>query len=534
MLLRETDAGPEVFLQRRVKAMKFAPSVTVFPGGGLDERDRVSSPERWHGPPPSWWAERFGCAEELAAALVCAAIRETFEECGVLLAGANDGAPLGSIPAELAAARAELVDHKVALPELLAEHNWVLRADMLRPWSNWITPEVEKRRYDTRFFVAEMPPGQRADARNTEVTEAGWHRPSDALAAWHAGDLQLLPPTWVTLEQLSVFSEVRAALAAGDERPITPLIPKVRRDGDRIQLHLPGELGYEDAPLSLSPRQLPVVLNGDERPAGLLPEDQRGEHPRYDRVRPVTATASVILADNPSEMTLEGTNTWLLRGPEAESIVVVDPGPLDETHLRLIAEQGPVALILLTHRHRDHTDGAPRLAELTGAPVRALLESLTSEGAAPLTDQEVVTAAGLELRVLTTPGHTSDSVSFVLEDAVLTGDTILGRGTTVIDHPDGTLADYLASLRRLIELPGDLAVLPGHGPELPSIGAVTKKYLEHREQRLDQVRAALTEIGADASARQVVEHVYADVDQSLWPAAEWSVEAQLTYLRAEA
>jgi glyoxylase-like metal-dependent hydrolase (beta-lactamase superfamily II)/8-oxo-dGTP pyrophosphatase MutT (NUDIX family) len=534
MLLRETDAGPEVFLQRRVKAMKFAPSVSVFPGGGLDERDRAISPDRWHGPAPSWWAERFGCAEDLAAALVCAAIRETFEECGVLLAGTNDGAPLGSIPAELAAARSELVDHKVALPDLLAEHNWVLRADMLRPWSNWITPEVEKRRYDTRFFVAELPPGQRADARNTEVTEAGWRRPSDALAAWHDGDLQLLPPTWVTLEQLSEYSDVGAALRAGEERPITPLIPKVRRDGDKVQLHLPHELGYENAPLSLSPRQMPVVFNGEKGPAGLLPEDQRGEHPRYDRVRPVTATASVILADNPSEMTLEGTNTWLLRGPGSESVVVVDPGPLDETHLRLISEQGPVALILLTHRHRDHTDGAPRLAELTGAPVRALLESLTSEGATPFADNEVIAAAGLELRVLTTPGHTSDSVSFLLDDAVLTGDTILGRGTTVIDHPDGTLADYLRSLRRLAELSDELAVLPGHGPELVSIGAVTRQYLQHREQRLEQVRSALTEIGSDASARQVVEHVYADIDQKLWPAAEWSVEAQLTYLRTEA
>jgi glyoxylase-like metal-dependent hydrolase (beta-lactamase superfamily II) len=130
-----------------------------------------------------------------------------------------------------------------------------------------------------------------------------------------------------------------------------------------------------------------------------------------------------------------------------------------------------------------------------------------------------------------TPGHSSDSLCFVLDDAVLTGDTILGRGTTVIAHPDGRLGEYLDSLRRLSELPPGLAVLPGHGPELADAGEAARQYLAHREERLEQVRAALLELGPEASARQVVELVYADVDQVLWPAAEWSVLAQLQYLR---
>ena len=263
---------------------------------------------------------------------------------------------------------------------------------------------------------------------------------------------------------------------------------------------------------------------------GLLPD--RLAHPRYEQPRPVTPTASVLLAHNPSPMTLEGTNTWLLRAAGSESFLVIDPGPSDEEHLKLITEQGQVARILLTHRHADHSGGAPRLAELTGATVRALdpAQVLGDEG---LAEGDVVADAGLELRVLATPGHTSDSLCFVLDGsdrAVLTGDTVLGRGTTVIAHPDGRLADYLASLRRLAELPEGFAVLPGHGPELPDAAATAKEYLNHREQRLGQVRAALAELGPDASARQVVELVYADVDQTLWPAAEWSVRAQLDYL----
>jgi len=234
-----------------------------------------------------------------------------------------------------------------------------------------------------------------------------------------------------------------------------------------------------------------------------------------------------------------------------------------------------VLTILLTHGHPDHSEGAASLHALTGAPVRALdpTHRLGSEG---LEAGDVVAVAGLELRVLATPGHTSDSLSFLLAGdergdagawtgttpdgmtsdgtafgsmasdgtgggtvlgagpAVLTGDTILGRGTTVVAHPDGRLADYLASLRMLREL-GDTAVLPGHGPELPAAGRAADEYLTHRQQRLEQVSAALARLGtsaAHASAADVVAIVYADVPCALWPAAELSVRAQLDYLRS--
>ena len=259
------------------------------------------------------------------------------------------------------------------------------------------------------------------------------------------------------------------------------------------------------------------------------------QHPAYGRLRPVTETASVLLCDNPGIMTLDGTNTWVLRGQGSDEMVIVDPGPDDDEHIDRIAALGTIPLVLISHKHGDHTDGIDKLVERTGAVVRAIGSGFLRGLGGPLTDGEVIDAAGLRITVLATPGHTADSLSFLVDDAgggaVLTADTVLGRGTTVIDDEDGSLAAYLDSLRRLQGL-GPRRVLPGHGPDLPDLAAVTTTYLAHREERLDQVRAALREIGEDASARQVVEHVYVDVDEKLWDAAEKSVRAQLDYLRA--
>ncbi|MCV7368284.1 MBL fold metallo-hydrolase [Mycolicibacterium duvalii] len=255
------------------------------------------------------------------------------------------------------------------------------------------------------------------------------------------------------------------------------------------------------------------------------------EHPAYGLLRPVTETASVLLCENPGLMTLDGTNTWVLRGPGSDEMVIVDPGPDDkDEHIERLAELGPIPLVLISHRHGDHTGGIDRLVELTGAVVRSVGSGFQRGLGGPLADGEVIDAAGLRITVLATPGHTADSMSFLLEDAVLTADTILGRGTTVIDTEDGDLGDYLESLRRLAGL-AQRRVLPGHGPDLDDVVAVSETYLAHREQRLEQVRGALRELGEDAGARAVVEHVYTDVDEKLWDAAESSVQAQLDYLR---
>ena len=252
----------------------------------------------------------------------------------------------------------------------------------------------------------------------------------------------------------------------------------------------------------------------------------------YEQVRQVLPQASVVLQANPGPMTLDGTNTWVLRAPNSAASIIVDPGEPGEEHLSaVLAAAGDVELVLITHGHHDHVGAVPAMHAATGAPVRAVVPQHCHGGGAPLADGDVVRAAGVRVRVLSTPGHTADSVSFVLDDdAVLTGDTILGRGTTVVAHPDGVLGAYLDSLHRLGTL-GDLPVLPAHGPELPSARAAAAAYLAHREERLEQVRAALARLGPDATARRIVEVVYADVDRAVWWAAELSVEAQLDYLR---
>jgi len=253
-----------------------------------------------------------------------------------------------------------------------------------------------------------------------------------------------------------------------------------------------------------------------------------------------TERATLILAPNADPMTLDGTNTWLLAEPGARRAVVVDPGPLHEDHLRLVlatAEERElrIGLILLTHGHFDHSEGAPRLAELTGAPVRALDPRfrLGDEG---LVGGDVVDLDGLRLDVIATPGHSGDSMCFVLpgDRAVLTGDTILGRGTTVVAHPDGRLGDYLDTLHHLRDLAAShevRTVLPGHGPVPADALGVVEFYLEHRRQRLEQVRAALA--AGDETAADVVATVYARVDPAVLFAAEMSVRAQLEYLHEQ-
>jgi glyoxylase-like metal-dependent hydrolase (beta-lactamase superfamily II) len=231
-------------------------------------------------------------------------------------------------------------------------------------------------------------------------------------------------------------------------------------------------------------------------------------------------------------MTLDGTNTYLLRAAGSDAAVVVDPGPMDQQHLSAVAESaGTVALVLLTHGHPDHADGARTLQEMTGAPMAAVDPRFCVDAEPIVGGTRYAGVAGLDVRVLATPGHTGDSVSFVVagdEPGLLTGDTILGRGTTVVAHPDGRLRDYLGSLAAIRDLEGPVTLLPGHGPAGGDARERATAYLVHRAQRLEQVRAALA--AGDTTPGQVVRRVYADVDESLWPAAELSVRAQLDYL----
>lgn len=250
----------------------------------------------------------------------------------------------------------------------------------------------------------------------------------------------------------------------------------------------------------------------------------------------VTSAASCILAPNPSPWTLDGTNTWIVGTTD---VVVIDPGPADEGHVdaihQHIAARGQrVRGVLLTHGHIDHAEGARAFARSSGVGVRAL-DAEHRLGGEGLGEGDVIDLGDVILRVTATPGHTRDSVSFVLphDGSLLTGDTILGRGTSLVAWPDGTLADYLDSLRRLRDLVDDVSlvrILPGHGPVLDDPARVIDGYLAHRQARLAEVRAIYDSGITDPAG--IVEIVYADVPREVWPAAELTVRAQVEYLTA--
>lgn len=249
LLLRDDPNPPpgrdplQVFLQRRAAGMAFAGGMTVFPGGGVDPSDRPD-PARWSGPSPSQWGQRLACDADLAGALVHAAVRETFEECGVLLAGP------GPVPHH---EREALVAHRRTLGQVLAAAHLSLNSELLTAWSRWITPEQSPKRYDTAFFVARVPDGQDADAHTTEAVEATWWHPATALEHWERGDMQLLAPTFTSLREIAEHPDAASVLAAAAQRVVRPVIPMVRREGDQVVVVLPGDPGFETAEMHLTP-----------------------------------------------------------------------------------------------------------------------------------------------------------------------------------------------------------------------------------------------------------------------------------------
>ncbi len=259
-----------------------------------------------------------------------------------------------------------------------------------------------------------------------------------------------------------------------------------------------------------------------------------------------TTLVTRVRASNPGPMTLDGTNSLVVRAPGHDGVVIVDPGPEEPEHLERLAGLASVELILVTHHHSDHTEGIGTLVAMTGAPVRAWDPAFCRD-AAPLADGEGLDVAGTRIRVVATPGHTQDSISLHLPDdaaldrpasggTMVTGDTILGRGTTVIVHPDGAVGPYLDSLD-ILEGFGAIPVLPAHGPMLPDLAAICRHYRGHRQLRLDQVRDVLRSLGAapaddPALVDAVVDHVYGEIDPAVRFAAVASTRAQLQYLAA--
>jgi 8-oxo-dGTP pyrophosphatase MutT (NUDIX family) len=236
VLLRDAADGPEVYLMRRAGTMAFAAGMHVFPGGSVDPRDGETATS-WSGPPAAQWAAWLGCDEPLARALVCAAARETFEESGVLLAGPHaEDVVADTTGDDLERDRVGLLDRSVSMAEMLSRRGLVLRSDLLRPWAHWITPEFEPKRFDTRFFVAAVPIGQRPRDVSGEADDTVWLPVAEAVARHDAGGLAMLPPTIVALREISAFGSVAEVLAA--PREVRPVLPRLARDGDRLWLQL--------------------------------------------------------------------------------------------------------------------------------------------------------------------------------------------------------------------------------------------------------------------------------------------------------
>jgi 8-oxo-dGTP pyrophosphatase MutT (NUDIX family) len=238
MLLRQAPAGLEVYMLRRQRSMAFAPGAFVFPGGSVDPRD-ADEQVAWTGPDAAEWGQIFDAPPALARALVCAAVRETFEESGVLLAGESaDSVVADTTSEDWEADRNALLDKSVSLAELLARRGLVLRADLLRPWSRWITPVVEPRRFDTRFFAAELPAGQRTRDVGGEASEVAWVAPADAVSAGQRGEIRLFPPTAVTLSELAECGDLQTALTG--PRQVAPIIPQIQLREGAVWLTVPG------------------------------------------------------------------------------------------------------------------------------------------------------------------------------------------------------------------------------------------------------------------------------------------------------
>ncbi|MFI9786058.1 NUDIX hydrolase [Kitasatospora sp. NPDC051984] len=237
VLLRDGATGPEAYLLRRRTTMAFAGGMYAYPGGGVDPRDREVRPP-WAGPSTAEWAERLGVDEPTACAVVCAAVRETFEEAGVLLAGPDDRTLVE--PGDWADERAALESHQLSLADFLGQHNLVLRSDLLAAWARWITPEFEERRFDTWFFVAALPAGQAAADTVGEADRVTWMTPADAVAGFHEGRFGMMPPTVTVLRELTPVPSAAEVLTAAADRKVTPVLGRAELAGDRMTVRWPG------------------------------------------------------------------------------------------------------------------------------------------------------------------------------------------------------------------------------------------------------------------------------------------------------
>ncbi len=516
LLMRDTNEGPELLMTRRSASAGFAPGAYVFPGGGIDPADADSHSI----------AARRPTQTALHLTQAIAAIRESFEELGVLLARHADGRFAGQ--ADIAA-----MDRRAPFARQCRARGLTLAAEQMFVLAHWITDRDLPRRFDVPFLVARMPGGQEPQADESEQFEPVWVRPADALARHEAGSFFMIFPTIRTLERLRRFDSVDAVLAAcTKEEPLWRSCPRAGWLGGQEARFMEQDMPYGELQLVSPDGQIVHHLDWQsEKPVQLLKNVQR------------------LTAPNPGFMTGPGTNSYLV-GDAATGYIAIDPGPDDPQHLQRLwqAAGGDIRMIVCTHSHPDHSPGAkplqamcerpPPILGLPSLPTARPGSSFTPDRA--LADGEVLAlgsaSEGHRLQVIHTPGHAANHLCLVLlEDGLLfSGDHILNGSTTVVDPPDGEMTAYLDSLDRLdaaCALHDIDFILPAHGHVLGSARGAIAQLKAHRLQREAKVIAAMR-ARPGGSLQDWVPLAYDDVPPRVWPLAQRSLLAHVERIQA--
>jgi len=533
LLLRDTPAGIEVLMTRRSAKASFVPGAFVFPGGGIDAADGCCFDV----------AARRPTQSDAALTEAIAAIRESFEELGVLLAQRSDGS--WATQADI-----DAMDRHTAFAPQCAARGLRLAAHQVKVLARWVTDRDLPKRFDVPFLVALMPPGQTPVADEAEQFEPVWVRPADALTRHQEGHFFMIFPTIKTLERLQGFATVQSLLdaCAVSEDPLFVSCPRTGLLDGREARYMEHELPYGELALVCPDGQI------------VHPLDWQSEQPV-----PLLKNVHRLTAPNPGAMTGPGTNSYLV-GEPATGFIAIDPGPADTEHLDKLwrAAGGDIRMIVCTHSHPDHSPGAKPLQALCLAAGRAVppilgLPSAPSARAASaftpdrlLQHNELLTlaplgikgdlaySAGHTLRVIHTPGHAANHVCLVLlQDGLLfSGDHILNGSTTVVDPPDGDMTDYLGSLDLLRALCVEHDVhfiLPAHGYAMGGPGgealAVIDQLKAHRLAREAKVLAAMQKM-PQGTLDDWVALVYDDVPTRLWPVAKRSLLAHVARLES--
>ncbi len=522
ILVRDASDGLEVLLAKRTHLAEFAGGAYVFPGGAVDKSDAT----------PELAALASGIDDEAASKRLgierdgigywIAAIRECFEEAGLLFAHADDDMLIdidGRAASHFAAARKTLAAGESTLLHLLQSNNLRLAADRLHYFSHWITQAGRPRRYDTRFFLAEAPARQTPSHDGEELVSHVWIRPGEAIERSSRGELNLMFPTMKTLEAIAKLRDVAAAIDfARTPRPMQPMTPRAGTGHGGKKFLVPGDFAYAEL--------------------GKLDPDQKGTA-SYEIVPGMAVRLSNrvqrLTAPNPGVMTGPGTNTYLV-GDAITGIAVIDPGPPDALHITRIIESaaGPIRWILCTHTHMDHSPGAALLKERTQAATYGMVakhkpgQDQTFVPDHALIEGERLAIAGVTLRALHTPGHASNQICYLLEEErmLFTGDHIMQGSTVVINPPDGDMSLYFASLERLYKENLDW-LAPGHGFLMARPHEIVERLIVHRRNRENKVVNALRGAGK-ASVEELVPTVYDDTPATMHG---WAMRSLLAHLQ---